>query len=34
MRMDRSQRPTAAELLADVDEIELADVIFQFGEER
>ena len=34
MRMDRTQRPTAADLLRDVDEEELADVIFQFGEER
>ena len=34
MRMDRTQGPTAAELLRRVDEQELADVIFQFGEER
>jgi 16S rRNA (cytosine1402-N4)-methyltransferase len=34
MRMDRSQGPSAADLLRDVDERELADVIFQFGEER
>jgi 16S rRNA (cytosine1402-N4)-methyltransferase len=34
MRMDRSQGRTAAELLSDVDEQALADVIFQFGEER
>lgn len=34
MRMDQSQGPTAAELLRSVDEHELADVIFQFGEER
>ena len=34
MRMDRSQGATAAELLASVDEKELADVIFQYGEER
>jgi 16S rRNA (cytosine1402-N4)-methyltransferase len=34
MRMDRSQGPTLAELLRDVDERELADVIFRFGEER
>ena len=34
MRMDRSQGPTAADILRDVDEGELADVIFQFGEER
>ena len=34
MRMDRSQGPTAAELLLDVDETSLADVIFQYGEER
>ena len=34
MRMDRSQGPTAADLLADVEETELADVIFQYGEER
>lgn len=34
MRMDQSQGPTVADLLRDVDEHELADVIFQFGEER
>ena len=34
MRMDRSQGATAAHLLATVDEKELADVIFQYGEER
>jgi 16S rRNA (cytosine1402-N4)-methyltransferase len=34
MRMDTSQGPTAAELIARVDESELADVIYQFGEER
>jgi 16S rRNA (cytosine1402-N4)-methyltransferase len=34
MRMDRSQGPTAADILGEVDEGELADVIFQFGEER
>jgi 16S rRNA (cytosine1402-N4)-methyltransferase len=34
MRMDRSQGETAAERLAKVDETELADVIFRFGEER
>jgi 16S rRNA (cytosine1402-N4)-methyltransferase len=34
MRMDRSQGPSAADLLRDVDETELADVIFRFGEER
>ena len=34
MRMDRSQGPTLAELLVDVDEEDLANVIFQFGEER
>lgn len=34
MRMDQSQGPTAADRLAVVDEAELADVIFQFGEER
>jgi 16S rRNA (cytosine1402-N4)-methyltransferase len=34
MRMDRTQGPTAARLLADVGEQELADVIFQYGEER
>lgn len=34
MRMDRSRPPTAADLLADVDEEELANLIFQYGEER
>ena len=34
MRMDRSRGPSAADLLRDVDETELADVIFRFGEER
>jgi 16S rRNA (cytosine1402-N4)-methyltransferase len=34
MRMDRTQGPTAADLLMDVDEEDLANVIFQFGEER
>ena len=34
MRMDRSRGQTLAERLADVEEGELADVIFQFGEER
>jgi 16S rRNA (cytosine1402-N4)-methyltransferase len=34
MRMDRSRGPTAADLLRDVREEALADVIFQFGEER
>ena len=34
MRMDTSAGPTAAELLATVDEHELADVIYRFGEER
>jgi 16S rRNA (cytosine1402-N4)-methyltransferase len=34
MRMDRSQGPTAAERLRDVSEGELADVIYQYGEER
>jgi 16S rRNA (cytosine1402-N4)-methyltransferase len=34
MRMDRTAGPTAAELLADVGEEELANVIFQHGEER
>jgi 16S rRNA (cytosine1402-N4)-methyltransferase len=34
MRMDQSHGPTAAERLADVEETALADVIFQFGEER
>jgi len=34
MRMDQSQGPTAAERLATVEEADLADVIYQFGEER
>jgi 16S rRNA (cytosine1402-N4)-methyltransferase len=34
MRMDQTSGPTAAELLAEVAENELADVIYQFGEER
>ena len=34
MRMDTSSGLTAADLLAHVDERELADVIFRFGEER
>jgi 16S rRNA (cytosine1402-N4)-methyltransferase len=34
MRMDRSSGATAAEMLATVDERTLADVIYEFGEER
>ena len=34
MRMDRSKGPTAAELLRDVSEQSLADILFQYGEER
>ena len=34
MRMDRTQGPTAAELLRDVPEKALANLIFQYGEER
>jgi 16S rRNA (cytosine1402-N4)-methyltransferase len=34
MRMDQTQGPSAADLLRDVEETELADVIYQFGEER
>ena len=34
MRMDRTKGETAAELIDRVDENELADVIYQFGEER
>jgi 16S rRNA (cytosine1402-N4)-methyltransferase len=34
MRMDQTQGPTVADLLQSVDEQELANVIFQFGEER
>jgi 16S rRNA (cytosine1402-N4)-methyltransferase len=34
MRMDQSQGATAAERLAAIDETELADLIYRFGEER
>jgi 16S rRNA (cytosine1402-N4)-methyltransferase len=34
MRMDTSRGPTAADMLAAIEETELADVIYQFGEER
>lgn len=34
MRMDRSTGPTVADLLAETEEGDLADVIFRFGEER
>jgi 16S rRNA (cytosine1402-N4)-methyltransferase len=34
MRMDTSQGPTAADLIGDVSERELADVIYRYGEER
>lgn len=34
MRMDRTSGPTAAELVNEAEEKELADVIFRFGEER
>jgi 16S rRNA (cytosine1402-N4)-methyltransferase len=34
MRMDQSQGPTVADLLRDVDEEVLANVIYQYGEER
>jgi 16S rRNA (cytosine1402-N4)-methyltransferase len=34
MRMDQTQGPTAADLLLDVDETDLANIIFQHGEER
>ena len=34
MRMDRSTGPTAADLIRDASEQELADRIFQYGEER
>ena len=34
MRMDPTRGPTAAERLAEIEEAALADVIFQFGEER
>jgi 16S rRNA (cytosine1402-N4)-methyltransferase len=33
MRLDQSRGPTAADLLRDLDERELADVIYRFGEE-
>jgi 16S rRNA (cytosine1402-N4)-methyltransferase len=34
MRMDQTQGPTAADLIADAGEEEIANVIYQFGEER
>jgi len=34
MRMDQSRGPTAEELLNELSERELADIIFQYGEER
>jgi 16S rRNA (cytosine1402-N4)-methyltransferase len=34
MRMDQSRGPSVADLLRDVEETELADVIFRFGEQR
>ncbi len=34
MRMDTSTGPTAADLLRDADESEIADAVYQFGEER
>jgi 16S rRNA (cytosine1402-N4)-methyltransferase len=34
MRMDRRGRDTAADLIASVDEVDLANVIFRYGEER
>jgi 16S rRNA (cytosine1402-N4)-methyltransferase len=34
MRMDRSQKLTAADLINDLSERELADIIFEYGEER
>ena len=34
MRMDQSSGPSAADLLRDAEETEIADVIFRFGEER
>src|SRR6266540_5451277 len=34
MRMDQTRGPTVADLLRDVEETELADVIYRFGEER
>jgi 16S rRNA (cytosine1402-N4)-methyltransferase len=34
MRMDQTSGPTAAELLAKVEEVDLANVIFRYGDER
>jgi 16S rRNA (cytosine1402-N4)-methyltransferase len=34
MRMDQTSGPTAARLLAEVEEVDLANVIFRYGEER
>ena len=34
MRMDTSQGPTAADLIAEADERDLADAIYRYGEER
>ena len=34
MRMDQTSGPTAAQLLGDVDESDLADIIYRYGEER
>ena len=34
MRMDRTSGPTAADLLAEIEEVDLANVIFRYGEER
>src|SRR4026209_1646167 len=34
MRMDQTSGPTAAQLLGDVDESDLADVIYRYGRER
>jgi 16S rRNA (cytosine1402-N4)-methyltransferase len=34
MRLDRAQGPTAADLLQRLDERELADIIYRYGEER
>lgn len=34
MRLDQSQGPTAADLLEELDELELADIIYRYGEER
>ena len=34
IRMDQTSGPTAAQLLGDVDESDLADVIYRYGEER